>query len=83
MGARVGGHCRQCHRLTGMSRPCPATRTATGWFVDRDGCQTRTVEGGVCASAAESYARDAARQKVYERYKRRRASPRRLAMELA
>lgn len=69
---QADGRCGQCHRLTVKSMPCPATRAATPWFVDLDGCKTRTVEGGVCASAAESYARDAARQRVYEKFKRRK-----------
>ena len=48
--------CRNCVFTNSYQRVCPYTRVKSDWYLDVDGCMTRTVEGGVCAKIWEEAA---------------------------
>lgn len=48
--------CKNCIYTNAFQRICHQTRIISPWFIDIDGCLTRTVEGGVCAKIWEEAA---------------------------
>jgi hypothetical protein len=48
--------CATCLVNNALKRVCPLTHRISPWYLDSDGCMTRTVEGGVCAKIWEETA---------------------------